>query len=76
MEEPPGGGEVAAVDMENVQLTVMDDIRSPDSPQVPRHSTPAEGNGGSSSEEGDSSGSDEDRYILYAVCMLGVKFGF
>ena len=56
------------VDMETVELTVMDDIHSPDSPQVSRR--PAkDGSSEEEEEEGDSSGSDEDRYTVYTLVL-------
>ena len=59
-------GEAGSVDVENVELTVMDDISSPESPLS---GTPHSGKGDSSSEE-DSSGSDEERYSLCSCLDL------
>ena len=65
------GGGGGAVDMESIELTVMDDIHSPDSPQVNKRRTIAEDvNNSNSSDEEDSSGSDEDRYIHNLYNML------
>ena len=47
-----------AVDVENIELTVMDDISSPPAP-----SNSGRDNSSSDEEGGDSSGSEEDRYI-------------
>jgi hypothetical protein len=58
--------------MDNIELTVMDDIRSPESPQVSRRSA----RDNSSSDEEDNSESEEDRYAVpytllpsAALCM-------
>ena len=59
-------GEAGSVDVENVELTVMDDISSPESPLS---GTPHSGKGDSSSEE-DSSGSDEERYRVCSCLDL------
>ena len=48
-----------AVDVDNIELTVMDDINSPESPRLPVQSRREDGS--SDEEGGDSSGSDEDR---------------
>ena len=59
-----GGGGGGPVDMDSIELTVMDDVHSPDSPHVQRHPTKDGSNNSNSSDEDDSSGSEEDRYIL------------
>jgi hypothetical protein len=78
IEESPGGAGKdgsggGVVDMESVELTVMDDIHSPDSPQVVRRAAEDNANNSNSSDEDDSSGSEEDRYVLYN--FLGVTLG-
>ena len=59
---PEGVGEdsTTPVDMDTVELTVMDDIHSPDSPHVSRRSA-KDGHNSSSSDEEETP--EEDRYI-------------
>ena len=76
----------SSVNVENIELTVMDDISSP---LVPSNS--GKDNSSSDEEGGDSSGSEEDRYCTCTVCqkymcivhymynvlyMLCTKYGF
>ena len=63
-------GEAGSVDIENVELTVMDDISSPESPLS---GTPHSGKGDSSSEE-DSSGSDEERYSVCSCAYIDLLY--
>ena len=80
-ESPEGAGKdgsgVGVVDMESVELTVMDDIHSSDSPQVVRRAAEENANNSNSSDEDDSSGSEEDRYCIYKFLgvTLGVQYG-
>jgi hypothetical protein len=70
-ESPEGAGKdgsgVGVVDMESVELTVMDDIHSSDSPQVVRRAAEENANNSNSSDEDDSSGSEEDRSGRYVI---------
>lgn len=62
------GEDPGSLDVDNVELTVMDDISSPESPHIISHS----GNDNSSSDEegDDSSGSEEERYVFTTVTDL------
>ena len=54
-----------SVDVENIELTVMDDISSPSVPlNAGKH------NSSSDEEGGDSSGSEEDRYMCTCACTV------
>ena len=66
-ESPGSGGGGGPVDMDSIELTVMDDVHSPDSPHVQRHPTKDGSNNSNSSDEDDSSGSEEDRYSVHCV---------
>ena len=57
--ETPGVGEAGAVDEDSIELTVMDDISSPDSPRLPSRSRK---DSESSEEEAGETSESEDRY--------------